>query len=305
MQKKIKYLWHINNNDMAQFWAVGSVQHYLSSPTKGMPKEFIDSNNNIISPEPLPYDLLGERSIINAGHSIHTTGYYHSRQKKEYHIILFMLDGKMSVKIDTQKHTLSNGDMLVIPAGCTCDESVKTGKSTVFWLHIKNSSEWNFSQRTMVSSPYFFESITNLLKMYLDEIYSKNRSITMLENIADIIIELLRRNFGKKQIRLTDKSLDDYIEKIKRNPSKNWSRCNAARYFKCPPNFFDKTCNSKYGNTFTKIVQNIRLKHALQLLEKGERNYLKIAKKVGYSNVSSLSKAFKANCGKSLRNFFK
>ena len=305
MSKKIKYLWHINNNEMAQFWAEGGVQHYLSAPTKGMPKEFIDSNNNIVTPTPLPYDLLGEHFIINAGYTVHPTGYYHSRQKKDYHVLLFVLDGKISLKSDSINKSLLSGNVLLVPAGCTCDESVKTGKATVFWLHIKNTNVWNFGKKTSILTPNFFTSITNMLYMYLEEVYSPMRSINMLKNIIEIVIEILKRNFGKKQERLTHHSLDAYISKIKKNPEKNWNRVEVAKYFNCPPNCFDKICTQSFGMTFSKLVQNIRMKTTTKLLENGEKNYAKIAKKVGYSNVSSLSKAFKATTGKSLRNFFK
>ncbi len=305
MKKKIKYLWHINNSDMAQFWAIGGVQRYLSTPTKGMPKEFIDSTNNIVAPEPLHYDILGERSIINAGHTIHQAGYYHSRQKKDYHILMFLVGGKVSLKIDNTKKQLTTGKILVVPSGTCCDESVKSGKATVFWLHIKKSIDWNFPAKPQVIASNFFDKIVSILSMYLEEVYSPKRSVMMLENIADILMELLRRTFGKEQKRLTAHELDEYLNKIKKSPSKDWNRIEASKHFRCPPNFFDQMCQRRFGMTFSKLVQDIRMKTAMKYLEDGEKDYLKIAKKVGYSNVSSLSKAFKSTCGKSLRNFFK
>jgi len=305
MSKKIEYLWHINNDDMAQFWAIGGVQHYLSAPTTSMPKEFIDSNNNIIAPQPLPYDILGERSIKDAGHTIHQAGYYHSREKKNYNVLMFLLDGKISLKIDNTKKQFTAGNILVIPAGTCCDESVKAGKATVFWLHIKNTIDWDFPTKPQIVTSKNFEKIVSILSMYLEEVYNTKRSVVMLENIADILIELLRRTFGKELKRLTLNELDQYLNKIKKSPAKNWNRIETSKHFGCPPNYFDKICQNRFGMTFSKIVQDIRMKIAMKYLENGEKDYLKIAKKVGYSNVSSLSKAFKSTCGKSLRNFFK
>ena len=123
--------------------------------------------------------------------------------------------------------------------------------------------------------------------------------------IADIIIELLKRTFGNQQAKLSKIFTDEYINKIMHYPSKDWNRISAAKYFKCPPNALDKTCSNLYGATFSKIVKNIRLQKTLKLIEEGETNYEKIAKKVGYGNVSSLSKAFKHEYGKSLRNILK
>ncbi len=305
MKKKIEYLWHINNDDFAQFWAKGGTQKYLSTPTIGMPKKFITKNNNITAPAPLPFDILSVRSILNAGYTKHLTGYYHSRQAKEYAVLMFLLRGKLSVKIDDKSHTLTKGNVLVVPSGCKCDESVKNGTAVVYWLHIANSKEWNFGNNAYVFSPKSFADITHMLTMYLEEVYSPKRSIVFLENIADVIAELLKRSFGYKKARLSRADIDEYIDKIAHAPSKRWNRISAAKYFKCPPNALDKICSRFYGMTFSKIIKSIRIKKTLELLESGEKDYAKIAGKVGYANVSSLSKAFKAECGKSLRNILK
>ena len=305
MKKKIEYLWHINNDNFAQFWAKGGIQKYLSTPTICMPKKFITKNNNITAPTPLPFDVLVFRSILNAGYTIHPTGYYHSREIKKYSVLMFILNGKLSVKIDDKNYTLTKGNVLVVPSGSKCDESVKNGNAVVYWLHIANSNEWNFGNKAYVFSPKSFDNITHMLTMYLEEVYSPKRSIMFLENIADVIAELLKRTFGHAQARLSRAELDEYVDEIIRTPSKNWNRISAAKHFKCPPNTLDKICSKFYGATFSKIIKNIRIKKTLEFIESGEKNYAKIAEKVGYANVSSLSKAFKAERGKSLRNILK
>ncbi len=303
--KKIEYLWHINNDEIAQFWAKGSVQQYLSSPTPWMPKEFIAADNNIIAPEPLPFDVLAEHSIVNAGRTKHPAGYYHSRQKKEYAVVVFILSGKISVKFDDKKETLTTGDILLVPSGCTCDESVKTGNTIVFWLHIKKSPNWSFGTKTIVTKSKYFDDIVNMLTMYLNEVYSKERSTTFLGNIAGIITELLKRIFELQSPKLSKNFTDEYVAQISKNPAKSWNRISAAKYFKCPPNALDNTFSLLYGATFSKLVKSIRIKKAFEFIENGEKDYAKIARKVGYANVSSLSKAFKAELGKSLRNIQK
>jgi len=45
------------------------------------------------------------------------------------------------------------------------------------------------------------------------------------------------------------------------------------------------------------------MQKALELLSAKSMSYTQIAKAVGYANTSSLSKVFRAYCGKSLRNF--
>ncbi len=303
--KKIEYLWHINNDEIAQFWEKHSTQQYLSVPTKNMPKEFINADNNILVPEPLPFDVLAMRSIVNAGRTKHPAGYYHSRQRNKYSVVVFVLSGKISIKLDNSTRILSKGDILLVPAGCTCDESVKNGDVTVFWLHIKKTPDWELGSNTRVVSSKYFDDIVRLLTMYLSEVFATTRSTSLLGNIADIVVEYLKRVFELQPPKLSKAEIDNYVARVYKTPQKKWSRSEVAKFFKCTPNKLDNIFTQLYGHTFSKFVKNIRIKKAFELIESGEKDFAKIASKVGYANANSLSKAFKAQLGESLRNILK
>lgn len=303
--KKIEYLWHINNDEMAQFWAKGGEQKYLSAPTAGMPKQFIGKANNIYAPAPAPYDILGKRGILNAGKTIHLAGYYHSRQRKDYAVLLFLQSGKISVKTETgARIAVKSGQTLVVPAGLRCDEYINAGKVSLFWLHLAKTPALDFGAEVKSARTRNFGRITAMLEMYLEEVYSDGRSLAMLENIADILSEFLRRDFGAAA-RAKKATLLEYAEKIRQNPAKKWNRIDAARAFQCPPNALDKLCQKTYGLTFAKFVRDMRIKRAAEMLESGVADYRKIARAAGYASVSALSKAFKAERGAPLSRFMR
>lgn len=300
--KKIEYLFHINNDYMAQFWAKGTTQKYLSKPSKYMPAKLVNSSAEISAPTPLPVDILGRRGIRNAGLTKHLSGYYFCRQKNAYNDIIFVMEGKFHADFDGKKNELSSGDVLCVPAGCLCDDKVKSGKAVVFWLHLDNSPHWDFGATTKILRPENFFEITAVMKLYLDEIYRKNRSIAYLEKIADLLEELLCRLFGGAKS-IAGCAVSAYAERIAGAPSKNWSRTAAAKHFGVSPAVADKMFLEATGKTVAKTVAAARMKTALKFIENGGRDFEKLAAKTGYSSVSALSKAFKRFYGKSLKNF--
>lgn len=300
--KKIEYLFHINNDYMAQFWAKGTTQKYLSKPSKYMPAKLVNSSAEISAPAPLPIDILGRCGIRNAGLTTHLSGYYFCRQKNAYNDIIFVMNGKFSADFDGKKNELRSGEILCVPAGCLCDDKVKSGKTTVFWLHLDNSPHWNFGAETKILRPENFFEITAVMKLYLDEVYRENRSVCYLEKIADVLEELLHRLFGGSKISRSG-AVSAYAEAIAKAPSKNWNRTAAAKHLKVSPAVADKMFLEATGKTVSKTVAAARMKAAAKFLENGGRDFEKLAAKTGYSSVSALSKAFKRFYGKSLKNF--
>lgn len=306
-KKNIEYLWHKNNDDMAQFWEKRCRQTYLNYPNTDIPKGFIGegSGNRIVAPEKLPADVLGKRSILDAGLAVNTRGYYHSRSKKNFHIALFIQSGNFSVRFDGVRRDAKKGDVILVPKGCTTEENVRCAQTGVYWLHVKSSPEWDalFGDKVILRKSRKFQEIIFALGMYEREVYSKDRSVIFLENIADIIIELLKREFDNPRSFSRRISLDLLLEEIRKSPSKDWSREAAAKLMRTSPAVLDAECVKSHSMKFSKIVLKTRMQKTLELLRGEDMNYPQIAKAVGYANTSSLSKIFKAYYGKSLRNF--
>lgn len=300
--KKIEYLWHINNDDFAQFWTKGGVQHYLSVPCPGMPKELVNATPDISAPAPLPSDPLRRRGISYAGLTSHLSGYFHSRGKRPYNVLLFILGGKISVTFDDHKEDVTCGRILCVPSGCVCQESVRSGKAVVFWLHIDNSSRWNFGAKARSMTSKIFDGAVAILRLYTEEVYRDGRSISYLESLADVLAELLSRQFGAKGGD-EEQTIRACAENIASKPQKNWSRNAAAARLGLAPAIADKLFVKYTGMTISQNVYTARMRLAEKMIAAGCKDYQKIAAKTNYSSVAALSKAFKRFCGKSLRNF--
>ena len=305
MAEKIEYLWHSNNDEYAQFWTKGSVQKYLSAPNTGMPPEFINSTADISAPAPLARDPLPAHGIYAGGYALHVSGYYHSRRKRDYHVLLFVLSGVFSVSFDGRKLELRRGDALCVPARCVCDDSVKKGEVSLFWLHLKQSPRLDFGAQPRVFRPEIFESVCAALKIYLDEVYSPRRSVSVLEKLADIVSELLSREFGVRKNARQNAAVLRAARRIKLSPAEKWDRLAAAKMLKTSPQIADKLFLSTLGKTVAKTVLDARMELVLKSVKSGARDFPALARAAGYADVSSLSKAFKRYYGKSLRNFSK
>jgi len=221
-KKSIEYLWHKNDDDMAQFWEKECRQTYFAYPNTHMPKNLIGENsgNRIIAPKKLPMEVLGRRGILDAGFAVNTRGYYHSRSKKNYHIALFIQSGKTSVRFDGTRREAKKGDLIIIPKACIADETVTCPKASVYWMHIKPTPEWNalFGAKVLLRKARKMSEFTFALRIYEREVYSKERSIIFLENIADVLIEIFRREMSTPQARPHKLSADALLGEVRKHP---------------------------------------------------------------------------------------
>ncbi len=301
----IEYLWHFTCDTRSQFWPKTGRQKYLTSPTTLVPDKFIGegSKGRIVAPPDLSVDVLPRRGILKAGYAVTQKGYYHNRRENDYNALTIVAKGKMQVSYNGIKREAKVGDMLAIPKNCSCQENVPYGQCCVYWMHLDTRGQWDLGTETSVKKSKNFKDIACIFEMYAREVYSPSRSILYLESLADLLAELLKREFERPIKALNKTDLDLYLDKMSQNLGKDYNRETAAKYFNCAPNLLDSLCLKLYSLSFSKILLKMRMKKALELLHGKSMPFSEIANKVGYSNTSSLSKAFKAYYGKSLRNF--
>lgn len=139
--------------------------------------------------------------------------------------------------------------------------------------------------------------------VYMTEVYRKNRSILILENINNILTGLLTREFKQSNSFAEKNSAEVLFRKITAKPSKKYTRHNIAKSLNISPHELDKICIAYCGSKFSKMLLNIRMKKALKLLKENVHNCEKISELLGYGSVFSFSRAFKAYYGKSPTKF--
>ncbi len=301
------YLWHFTNDDKTQFWSVGTSQCYFSYECKNefMPPRLINNTGaNITLPEKLPNDIFARHSILASGVIDARANYYHSRPKYPYHIMLVVLDGTLLYRTESQKGGADKGTIITIPAGSIFEESVRK-KCRVLWLHLRPSPEWNgaFGKKIGFSHSRNIADIEAVMDIMKREIYAEKRSILFLNNVVAVFAELIKREFFETG----NDPLETYLEKtameICNNPQEDWRRSTVAKALNVGEWDIDNHFKKRHSKTFAKFVLSARMETAAKLLAKNSLTNTEIAKRTGYADRSSLSKAFKKYYGKSLKNY--
>ncbi len=301
------YLWHFTNDEKTQFWSVGTSQCYFSYECKNefMPPRLINNTGaNITLPEKLPNDIFARHSILASGVIDARANYYHSRPKYPYHIMLLILDGTLLYRTESGKGGADKGTIITIPAGSVFEESVRK-KCRVLWLHLRPSPEWNgaFGKKIGFSQSRNIADIEAVMDIMRREIYAEKRSILFLNNIVAVFAELVKREFFETGGDRLETCLEKTAMEICGNPQENWRRSTVAKALNVGEWDIDNHFKKRHSKTFAKFVLSARMEKAAKLLAENSLTNTEIAKRTGYADRSSLSKAFKKYYGKSLKNY--
>jgi len=305
-----KYLWSYTNDTKTQFWSSGTSQCYFSYECKNnyMPDNLINNRAvaNITLPEKLPSDIFQKHAVLAAGILTAKRDYYHSRPKYPYHILLIILRGKLSCRINDKKFELPARTIVSIPSGTLFEEHVGCAECRELWIHLNPDSAWNavLGREIGLRKSRNFDDIISAADIMRREIYAKSRSMFFLENIIAVFYELVRREFfGESDNRNETDALGKLAAEVKNFPNRNWSRFVAAKSAACKECVLDRYFVSRHSRTFAKYLLDARMAETLKLLSRRNLTFSEIAERTGYADQSSLSKAFKKYYGKSLKKY--
>ncbi len=304
-----KYLWSYTDTNKAQFWSEGSEQCYFSYECKNqyVPDSLINNSEraNISLPQKMPCDIFAKYGILASGIMDAKKDYYHSRPSYPYHILLFILDGKLSYTANGKRGVCEKGTIISIPSGAIFEESVKVKKMRCLWIHIKPNYAWDSALKTNVAfhDCKNLDDIIAITKIMRKEIYATTRSIVFLQNAIAIFAELINREFHIEISSKTNNKIDILSKKIQSSPSTDWKRKKSAKELSISEIKLDAIFEEKFSLTFSKFVLKTRMDKTLSLLNETNLTFAGIAQKVGYADQSALSKAFKKYYGSSLKNY--
>ena len=298
--KKEKY-WKISGEERLQIFPKDSTQIYLTCPTKFVPKDaFVTGNLKV--PPPHFCDLLGRFGIKAAAIAKHKNAYYISRAKSSFYTLCFFLSNKRyRAKFEGETFAVAPKNILLIPPHNTCDSSAEYADTV--WFDIKNTSFWSAvlgDSRVCRQSRYLWR-IDMLAQMYAEEIYSPHPRISVLSNIANLIVDTIVREFTADNQNLPPQNFETLLDCMQKNLSKKWSLAEACRYCGIGKYKLNSLFVLRYGETFSKLILRLRLEKAAQMAANSASTISAIAREVGFADARSLSFAFKSFYGVAIR----
>ncbi len=295
-----KYTWTYSDEREMFFWSDNSTNTFLSGEPLVMSRELVNSKSpkKLVSVSKNAPNIFSKYGIIRLGFSEKTKNYYQVIGKNPFLTMFLLENGELSININRTKKILRKGDLLIIPPKAeNITIQVNKGKVSILWAHIRASK---FKTKKDSLSIEIQQNLPDakllfmLARSYELELYSKNPSIIVLSNLAQVVTEILSRSI-EPQIN-ERKNIENkvllFLEKLKMSNSQILSIKDVAKKLNLKTFELNSICLEKFALSFPKLVLKYRLDSALKLLKEG-KSVAKVSKDLGYSSPYAFSRAFK------------
>ena len=301
MKAKSEYAWKLCTAERLQVWPKDTSQFYLTSPTKFFPKEAVGLSGVHI-PSGVFERILGKYGIEAAAFTSHRKSFYISRSEADKFTLAFCVScARYRLNVVGRKIDLKEGMGFLVPPN-TAFETSGT-KMKAIWFEMKNSPFWRnaFGDSVVCRKAEYLDKISFLFSMYAEELLSKEASIPILQNIAKLLIETMRREFRATAVSEESAALKKLADKIESSLSEKWTLKSACEETGLVQNRLTSLFEKEYGCTFSKFLRRARMETAAELLREGS-TLADIALKTGFSDAHAISYAFKSHYGYSPRS---
>jgi len=253
-----------------------------------------------------------EYPCISISH--HDTDYVnHLHEETE---IVFVIDGSIDISLDTERITVSKGDICIITPG-RIHNFIVTGKNTVCVMKI-----YSFVDLTGIRlKSSILERGNNAyvyIKKCIDTIISEDKNrregYKSAVNIASWQAELyILREFSYERINSDEikklnkkvKLIDDINTYLSTDFAENVTLDSVARYCGYTKYYFSHFFKSTAGMGFWQYYSFFRIKKAAFMLDNSSNSVTQIAADCGFSTLRSFNRTFKNYYGCSPRDYRK
>ena len=240
----------------------------------------------------------------------------------EFAEIVYVLDGEVEEFINGSKYRMSRGDMLFINYGSTHSFESENGVSyinvcfspevmgkriisrenafdllslTAFDEIVEGKGEGvvHFSSEERRTVEAVLLDMLNEYKAHLPE------RIAVLESYMTVIISKILRKMYPPTVReeASGKMWQELSEYISKNLDKKLTLSELSQKCFYNPSYFSRVFKEKFGITLADYLQRERAQAAARLFSKNELSMQEIAERCGFSDKSSLYRAFVKNYG--------
>ncbi len=296
-------LWTYKSENKFQEFPKDGKLCYVTKPSNIIPKSGLESKN-ITYPKPLPLDLMLNEGILRSAMTHNTSKYFDAHNGEKFITIVVMFRGRYKAQILDKNYDIPTANYFILPANTPVIYFAQENQFEYIWFHIKNTPYW---RHILGSSPRVgkmnnFDNFISLYKMYLNEIYSANRSISYLQSLLNALLETMKKEFLTQDDKEETSLLETLAGKIYSNMGRDWKISTICKRQNLTPYKLNKLFISRYGISVSKYITKIRMGKAQEFLKMGY-NLEKIRKELGYSNSFSFSTAFKQHYGMSPRKY--
>jgi AraC-like DNA-binding protein len=260
------------------------------------------------------FTFLREHGVSFAGMSTLKGQYEIRRNNNHAHLVLYTLGGKGWLKTDNKTVILKKGQVWISAEGNVQEYGLKGEYWEILWFDLRNRPPWNIIEeiRTIIRTSdlgFRFHEIMDTL-MWESETNHTHAS-RIIQLCSEVILSYLEREFlfeyDESDYQITSKLHDLFYNKVKAQIRYPWTvmeLCTQSELY-VSATHFSRLCLEHLKLSPMKIVSQLRMEQAVELLHGSNYSILQISELVGYENYFAFSTAFKRRYGIAPRDYRK
>jgi len=217
--------------------------------------------------------------------------------KKEHHItrfcrdnvLLLVFNGVLRFSENDEEKEVSAGEYYIQRNNCHQHGAIVSDEPQYFYVHF--NAEWTDAPDALPSCGNFDVDLLFELMKSLDAAAHLNETYTELQYLFLKLLLLLRKKPEKNPI---TEELSKYVEQ---NIKKITSLSDICKEFHYSKNYIIRIFNKEFGITPIQYINDVKLKHAMYLLETTSKPISEIASDCGYSDYAYFYKRFVQKVG--------
>jgi AraC-like DNA-binding protein len=248
---------------------------------------------------------LRSKGILLAGFTRTLDGYMVERRPAAFHVLGVVLHGQLEFSADpSDVQRLEAKCTFLIPAGTHCTYRA-TSPTEFLWLHIHTHAfGGGLGDEFRSSNLLLSDDLIDYCRHFRSEARSANpdRNIA-LSHLAALMELALRRNLAGLGM---DPHPDESLDRLKKalrsfedSPASQFSITDLARLTGVSTSRLYRNTQRYFDKSPGTLIEEIRIRHARELLLHSDYKLEKIAEMTGYSDAFSFSRAFKRLAGTS------
>lgn len=217
--------------------------------------------------------------------------------------VLLVLSGEGKYTVLGKTYPLSCGTLIFTFSGQSCVISYEKELSYMYIKYYGNRASMLYERFSVSRSRFYFTGMEKLIPIWRESLVSANgENIDLLsESIILYTFSKLSRSLSKE-----DGIMRTVTEYIGDNFSdSSLSLQSMAEELGYSSKYLSNVISKEMGVCFSDYVKDLRMKHAMMLLEQGITSIKNLAVLSGYSNPLYFSKVFKETFGVSPKGFTK
>lgn len=241
--------------------------------------------------------------LSGGGMTLAPVGYSVERHGHSAHEVLCTLSGSALLHIPDRTFNISEGEVMVLPAGSSYRYQTDRGVWDILWFHLRPLGMWPISSP---AEPYVRKGVAiREMRQAVEGLLSEcarndDESERLVRSFSEQIAAYLSRELATEsnaRDRKLRQRVDSLREAMRARLQHGWTVSEMAEQIHMSPAHVHRLCLRYAGCTPKQMLFQLRMQRAEELLLRQGHPLKNIAEELGYGSPFAFSNAFKRHKG--------